>query len=45
MPSEMAERFKYEFHVGIAMAEELQRPLEQDAQQANVRAGPDLAAP
>ena len=34
--SEMAERFKYEFHVGIAISEELSVPVSEDEQLANV---------
>lgn len=34
--SEMAERFKYEFHVGIAISEELSIPVTEEEQLANV---------
>lgn len=34
--SEMAERFRYEFHVGIAISEELSIPASEEEQLANV---------
>lgn len=34
--AEMAERFKFEFHAGIAIAEELSVPFPEELQRANV---------
>lgn len=42
-PAEMAERFKFEFHVGIAAGEALQQPMPPEEQDANVSCRVELS--